>query len=109
MRHVSYHMEHYIRRMPTRAGGSRRIQRACIILDMDGFRPTTLPYIKECIDVLRNHYPGRLGAACFINVPPYFYPAYALPRGAPVRVHLRARALPASCMQPAPPVPWPYL
>ena len=77
VRHVAYQMEHYIRRMPSRAGG-RRVQRCCIILDMRGFRPKTLPHIKECIDVLRNHYPGRLGVACFINVPPYFYPVWKL-------------------------------
>ena len=68
-------MEHYIRRMPTRAGG-RRVQRCMIVMDMRGFKVSMLPYVRECISVLRNHYPGRLGAACFINVPSYFYPAF---------------------------------
>lgn len=63
IRHVAYHMEHYIRRMPTRGHGSLRVQRACIILDMTGFRPTTIPQIKECIDVLRNR-TLRAGGAC---------------------------------------------
>ena len=112
VQHVAYQMEHYIRRMPLR-GHSHRVQRACIILDMTGFRPTTLPQVKECIDVLRNRapdtsasvlahsrptatsckwtphvscmvvstfadYPGRLGVAAFINVPPYFHPVWKL-------------------------------
>ena len=77
IRHVAYQMEHYIRRMPIRGRG-RRVQRACIVLDMTGFRPTTLPQIKECIDVLRNHYPGRLGIAACINVPPYFHPVWKI-------------------------------
>ena len=37
-----------------------------------------LPYIKSAIDVLRSHYPGRLGCACFINVPAYFYPVWRI-------------------------------
>ena len=61
--------------MPTRAGG-RRVQRCMIVMDMRGFKVSMLPYVRECIGVLRNHYPGRLGAACFINVPSYFYPAF---------------------------------
>ena len=39
VKHVAYHMEHYIRRMPTRAGGTRRVQRACFVMDMRGFKP----------------------------------------------------------------------
>jgi len=80
VRHTAYHMEHYIRRMPHRGHGygARRVQRVCIVLDMTGFRPTTLPQVKECIDVLRNHYPGRLGVAAFINVPPYFHPVWRM-------------------------------
>jgi len=78
VRHVAYQMEHYIRRMPHRGHRGARVQRACIVLDMSGFRPTTLPQIKECIDVLRNHYPGRLGVAAFINVPPYFHPVWKI-------------------------------
>lgn len=77
-RHVAYHMEHYIRRMPARACGTQRVQRCCIIMDMDGFKMSMLPYVRECINVLRNHYPGRLGAACFINVPGYFHPAFKI-------------------------------
>lgn len=72
VRHVAYHMEHYIRRMPSRRGGKSK--RCAIIMDLRGFKATMLPYVKECVDVLRLHYPGRLGAACFINVPAYFYP-----------------------------------
>ena len=76
--HTAYHMEHYIRRMPSKGHGSRRVQRVCIVMDMAGFRPTTLPQVKECIDVLRNHYPARLGVATFINVPGYFHPVSKL-------------------------------
>ena len=32
----------------------------------------------ECVEVLRLHYPGRLGAACFINVPGYFHPVWKI-------------------------------
>ena len=77
-KHVAYHMEHYIRRMPTRAGHTRRVQRACFIMDMRGFKATMLPQVKEAVDVLRNHYPGRLGIACFINVPGYFHPIWKI-------------------------------
>jgi len=69
VRHVAYHMEHYLRRMPTCAGGTRRVQRCCFIMDMQGFKATLLPHIKAAIHVLRVHYPGRLGVACFINTP----------------------------------------
>lgn len=78
VRHVAYHMEHYIRRMPTRAGGTRRVQRCCFIMDMRGFSPTMLPHIKSAINVLRSHYPGRLGCACFINTPGYFHPVWKI-------------------------------
>ena len=37
-----------------------------------------LPYIKVAINVLRSHYPGRLGCACFINTPGYFYPVWKI-------------------------------
>ena len=69
-------MEHYVRRLPMRDG--KRVQRCCFIMDMRDFRATSLPHVQECISVLRNHYPGRLGAACFINVPPYFYPVWTV-------------------------------
>ena len=52
--------------------------RVCLPLDMRGFRPATLPYVRECINVLRLHYPGRLGAACFYKVPAYFHPVWKL-------------------------------
>ena len=77
VRHVAYHMEHYMRRLPHRKGG-KRVQRCCFIMDMRGFTASKLPHVRECINVLRNHYPGRLGAACFINVPGYFYPAWKI-------------------------------
>ena len=47
-------------------------------MDMDGFKPSLLPHIKSAIDVLRSHYPGRLGCACFINTPGYFYPVWKI-------------------------------
>ena len=28
--------------------------------------------------MLRSHYPGRLGAACFFNTPGYFYPVWKI-------------------------------
>ena len=72
--HTAYMMEHYIRRMPTTNG--QRVERVCLLMDLSGFRATTLPYVRECINVLRLHYPGRLGAACFYRVPPYFIPIW---------------------------------
>ena len=76
LRHVAYHMEHYVRLMGRRNG--RQIERCCILMDMSGFRPATLPHVYDCIEVLRKHYPGRLGCAAFINVPSYFYPAWKI-------------------------------
>ena len=64
-------MEHYLRRMPTRSGGTRRVQRCVIVMDMQGFKATMLPHVREAVSVLRNRYPARLGVACFINVPGY--------------------------------------
>jgi len=78
IRHVAYHIEHYIRRMPVRAGGTRRVQRACFMVDLHNFRPAMLPYIKASIDILRSHYPSRLGVACFFNVPGYFHPVWKI-------------------------------
>ena len=77
VRHVAYHLEHYIRRMPQRPGG-RRVQRVCIVFDLRDFRPSTLPYVRECVEVLRKYYPCRLGAALLINVPSYFYPVWKI-------------------------------
>lgn len=37
-----------------------------------------LPHVRAAINVLRAHYPGRLGVACFINVPGYFYPVWKI-------------------------------
>jgi hypothetical protein len=73
IRFVAYHMEHYIRRMP-----SPRVQRVCLIMDMRGFKASMLPHVHDCVNVLRNHYPGRLGCACFINVPGYFHPLWRI-------------------------------
>eukprot|EP00966_Prymnesium_polylepis_P261517 6040548-Prymnesium_polylepis.1 len=50
-------MEHYVRRMGRRNG--RQVERCCILMDMAGFRPATLPHVYDCIEVLRKHYPGR--------------------------------------------------
>ncbi|EOD31953.1 hypothetical protein EMIHUDRAFT_231207 [Emiliania huxleyi CCMP1516] len=33
-----------------------------------------VPHVCECIQVLRRHYPGRLGVACLYNTPSYWYP-----------------------------------
>ena len=76
--HAAYMMEHYIRRMPQHRGA--RVTRCCLLLDMRGFRPATLPYVRTCIEILRRHYPGRLGAACFYDVPPYFVPVWKINR-----------------------------
>ena len=65
---IAYHMEHYVRRMPKTQRG-KQVQRACLIIDLSGFRLSTLPAIKETIAVLRDHYPSRLGVAAIINVP----------------------------------------
>ena len=50
----------------------KEISRICVIFDMRGFQSTMLPHIHKCINILRNQYPGRAGAMCFINVPIYF-------------------------------------
>jgi len=71
-RFCAYHMEHYIRRMPVRRG--RRVQRACILISLSGFKASMVPHVCECIQVLRRHYPGRLGVACLYNTPSYWYP-----------------------------------
>jgi len=73
IRCVAYHMEHYIRRMP-----NPRVQRVCLIMDMRGFKASMLPNVHDCVCVLRNHYPGRAGAMCFINVPGYFHPLWRI-------------------------------
>lgn len=76
MMHTAYMMEHYLRRMPAANANGQRVERVCLMMDLSGFRATTLPYVRECINVLRLHYPGRLGAACFYGVPPYFIPIW---------------------------------
>ena len=40
--------------------------------------PRQLPHVRQAINVLRIHYPGRLGIACFINVPGYFHPVWKI-------------------------------
>ena len=37
-----------------------------------------LANVHDCVNVLRNHYPGRAGAMCFINVPAYFHPVWKI-------------------------------
>jgi hypothetical protein len=37
-----------------------------------------VPYVCECIQILRKHYPGRLGVACLYNTPPYWYPFWRI-------------------------------
>ena len=41
----------------------------CIVFDMRGFETWMLPYVRRCVNLLRDHYPGRAGAFCFINAP----------------------------------------
>ena len=104
--HTAYMMEHYIRRMPMHNG--RRVQRVCLLMDMRGFRACTLPYVRECINVLRMHYPGRLGAACFFRVPGYFIPVWNLIRPLldEARAHRRVPTattdprIPGACIAP---------
>ena len=91
-RHAAYTMHHLIRRttaatttstaMTTAAVGigggrrrrnrgenSERVDRVCIVFDMRGFETWMLPYVRRCVNLLRDHYPGRAGAFCFINAP----------------------------------------
>ena len=75
-RHCAYHMEHYVRRMPQKNG--RQVQRCCIIMSLKGFRASAVPYVCECIQILRMHYPGRLGVAVLYNVPSYFWPLWPI-------------------------------
>lgn len=65
-RHMAYHMHHLIRRM------RGNVERMCVVFDMRGFEGWMLPYVRQAVDVLRQHYPGRAGAMAFINVPGYF-------------------------------------
>lgn len=71
-RHLAYHMHHLIRRTP------RNVSRICIVFDMRGFQSWMLQYIHQAVKVLRNHYPGRAGAMCFINAPGYFYTVWKI-------------------------------
>ena len=87
VRHIAYHMEHGVRRMPptSRGGGGNPpigggVQRICVVMDLRGFETWMVPYVKTSVDVLRNHYPGRAGVICFINVPAYFRPVWKVIR-----------------------------
>ena len=51
----------------------RRVQRCALLISLAGFKPSLVPYVCECITILRRHYPGRLGVACLYNMPPYWY------------------------------------
>ena len=57
--------------MPAAADDRVRVC-ACLCVDLQ------LPHIKSAINVLRSHYPGRLGCACFINTPGYFHPVWKI-------------------------------
>jgi hypothetical protein len=72
--HAAYTMTHLIKRIP-RKNNKRRgkvVTRVCIIFDLYGFETWMLPYIHRNIELLREHYPGRAGAFCFINSPALF-------------------------------------
>ena len=75
-KHLAYHIHHLLRRMPSRNinknTSTNGVSRICVIFDMTGFETWMLPYIHKCITILRQQYPGRAGAMCFINVPIYF-------------------------------------
>lgn len=74
-KHLAYHIHHLIRRMPSsssRVGSNNVVSRICVIFDLRGFETWMLPYVHKCINILRQQYPGRAGAMCFINVPIYF-------------------------------------
>jgi hypothetical protein len=71
--HAAYTMTHLIKRIPRNNKNKRsRVTRVCIIFDLYGFETWMLPYIHRNIDLLREHYPGRAGAFCFINAPALF-------------------------------------
>lgn len=42
------------------------------MFDLRGFETWMLPYVHRCVNLLREHYPGRAGAFCFINSPVVF-------------------------------------
>ena len=75
-KHLAYHIHHLLRRIPNNNNNNynkrKEISRICVIFDMRGFQSNMLPHIHKCINILRNQYPGRAGAMCFINVPIYF-------------------------------------
>jgi hypothetical protein len=54
------------------------VQRCAILISLSGFKASMVPYVCECIQILRKHYPGRLGVACLYNTPPYWYPFWRI-------------------------------
>jgi hypothetical protein len=72
--HAAYTMTHLIKRIPRKNNNNKRgrVTRVCIIFDLYGFETWMLPYIHRNIELLREHYPGRAGAFCFINSPALF-------------------------------------
>ena len=86
-RHAAYTMHHLVRRTVSSSattttssprgggnggGGRRVVARGCIVFDLRGFETWMLPYVRRCVNLLREHYPGRAGAFCFINSPVVF-------------------------------------
>ena len=63
-------------------GGCRTSQRVCVVLDARGAPSSSLfdvaKKMQKALPVFQAHYPGRLGAACFINVPGYFHPIWRI-------------------------------
>ena len=84
--HAAYTMNHLIRRASQsrcrgRSGGGRggdAVARVCIVFDLRGFETWMLPYIHRCVNLLREHYPGRAGAFVFINSPVVFRGVWGL-------------------------------
>jgi len=78
-KHAAYTMTHLLKRIPRNNNNNNKrgekvvvVSRVCIIFDLSGFETWMLPYIHRNIDLLREHYPGRAGAFCFINAPSLF-------------------------------------
>jgi hypothetical protein len=78
-KHAAYTMTHLLKRIPARDKNNNKrgkkvvaVSRVCIIFDLSGFETWMLPYVHRNIDLLREHYPGRAGAFCFINAPSLF-------------------------------------
>ncbi|RUP43129.1 CRAL-TRIO domain-containing protein [Jimgerdemannia flammicorona] len=73
IRNVVFNLERATRLMP------EGVDNLNIIIDMAGSSMSTSPGVgisKQFLDVLGNHYPERLGVACIVHSPWFFWPFF---------------------------------